>query len=136
MAMKYKSGIYLRIGSVALGLILLACTGQSPPTPTATSASSPDLMPMQVASDVVDFTLENLTVSLGATITWVNRDAVPHTATQGTGPTAAENAVWDSGSLIQGESFSLTLEQAGTFAYFCAIHPNMQATITVLEAAG
>lgn len=134
--MKYKSRIYHSIGSVALGLILLACTGQSPPTPTATSASSPDLMPLQVASNIVDFTLENLTVPLGATITWVNRDAVPHTITQGSGPTVAEDAAWDSANLMQSESFSLTLDQAGTFAYFCAIHPSMQATITVLEAAG
>lgn len=93
-------------------------------------------MPMPVASDIVDFTLENLTVPLGATIKWVNRDAVPHTITQGTGPTVAEDPVWDSGHLIQSKSFSLTLDQSGTFAYFCVIHPNMQATITVLEAAG
>lgn len=68
-----------------------------------------------------------LTVPVGTTVTWTNRDSASHTATSDTG-------MWDSGTLSTGKSFSFTFNQAGTFAYHCNIHPNMHGSIVVTAA--
>jgi plastocyanin len=65
-----------------------------------------------------------MTIPVGATVTWTNQDAVQHTSTSDTG-------LWNSGPLDQGKSFSFTFTQPGTYAYHCAIHPYMTASITV-----
>jgi YVTN family beta-propeller protein len=65
-----------------------------------------------------------ITITPGQTITWTNTDAVPHTVT-------SADRLWDSGRLPRGESYSLTLDQPGTYAYGCSIHPFMRATVVV-----
>ncbi len=66
-----------------------------------------------------------LTIPVGGTVTWTNRDAEPHTAT------ARDREVLQSGALKQGESFTETFEQPGTYEYFCEFHPNMKGTLVV-----
>jgi len=68
------------------------------------------------------FTPAALDVAVGDTVTWINRDVVPHTAT-------AENGAWDSGSLGQGEEWSLVVETAGSVDYRCAFHPQMTGVV-------
>ena len=76
------------------------------------------------------FAPTSLTITAGTTITWTNKDAIAHTVTSGT--PANQTSLFDSGNLTQGQSFSYTFKTAGSFQYFCKIHPNtMQATITV-----
>lgn len=60
----------------------------------------------------------------GETVTWTNDDSVPHTVT-------ADDGSFDSGILDPGASFSWTFDQAGTFPYLCALHPQMQAEVVV-----
>lgn len=73
-----------------------------------------------------DFTFSpgNLQVPAGANVTWTNYDAAPHTAT-------ARDGSWDTGTLNKGESKTITFDKAGDYAYYCRIHPNMAARITV-----
>jgi plastocyanin len=66
----------------------------------------------------------NLQVPVGGKLTWTNRDSAPHSATD-TGGT------WDTGVLAQGESATLTFASAGTFDYFCSLHPEMKARLVV-----
>jgi len=82
------------------------------------------------AVSIVDFAFQpaTVTVPVGGTVTWTNRGNAPHTSTSRTG-------VWDSGRLTSGQSFSFTFRQAGSFAYFCMIHPQMTATVVVQGAA-
>src|SRR5918997_1899322 len=77
---------------------------------------------------VVDFAFEpgTLTVPAGATVTWTNSGARPHTVT-------ADDGSYDSGRLDPGEQFSQTFDQPGTFTYFCGFHPDMQGSIVVTE---
>jgi plastocyanin len=77
---------------------------------------------------VVDFAFEPGTVSVpvGATVTWTNTGARPHTVT-------ADDGTFDSGRLDPGEQFSQTFDQPGTFAYHCGFHPEMQGSIVVTE---
>lgn len=72
------------------------------------------------------------TVGVGETITFTNDDFVLHTATS----IAAEDdptpdGVFDTGLLNNGESAEVTFDEAGTYHYFCSIHPQMRGTVTV-----
>jgi len=79
-----------------------------------------------VAVDVKDFTFSplSLTVSSGTTVTWTNHDQLRHTVTSTAG-------VFDSKALRNGETFAQAFAQPGTYQYFCALHPQMQATVIV-----
>jgi plastocyanin len=70
------------------------------------------------------FTPPSLTVPVGTTVTWTNNDTAAHTVT-------AAGGAFDSGNLSPGQSFSFTFDQAGSFAYACNYHPNMQGTVVV-----
>ena len=65
-----------------------------------------------------------LTVPAGTTVSWANRDAELHTVTSSAG-------LFASPGLEKGETFSYTFKAPGAYAYFCALHPYMTATITV-----
>jgi plastocyanin len=62
-------------------------------------------------------------VKAGTEVTWRNDDEVPHTVTAGDGSF--------SGLVQQGATFQHTFSDAGTFEYFCAIHPAMMGTVIV-----
>ena len=57
-------------------------------------------------------------------MSWVNVGEAPHTVTDATGS-------FDSGFLMTGDAYERTFPSAGTFAYFCTIHPEMTGTVTV-----
>ena len=75
---------------------------------------------------IKDFTHQDITVAVGTAVAWTNRDSFPHTTTED-----SDAEIWDSLALDLGESFKFTFTEAGTFSYFCAIHPTMTATVTV-----
>jgi plastocyanin len=64
-------------------------------------------------------------VKVGETVTWVNDDTVAHTATSQGG------ALFDSGNLPTGGTFRFTFTKAGTYHYFCTIHPWMKGVVVV-----
>ena len=80
-----------------------------------------------VKVDMVDikFKPETVTVKVGQTIEWVNKDAVPHTAT------AENGADFDSGQKNKGETYQYTAEQDGEIDYDCTIHPTQKGKIIV-----
>ena len=72
------------------------------------------------------FIPDQLNVAPGTTVTFVNRDSVPHTAT-------SDNKLFDSGQLAPGASYPVVLDGAGTVTYHCKLHPEMQGSIVVGE---
>ena len=78
-------------------------------------------------SDFV-FTPESVTVAVGTTVTWENvQPGSIHTSN-------SDDDLWKSGSLNEGDEFSFTFDEAGTFTYFCSIHPDiMKGTVVVEE---
>jgi plastocyanin len=66
----------------------------------------------------------NLQVPMGSTVTWTNYDDVPHTAT-------AKDGSWDTGILNKGDTKTITFDKAGEYQYYCKVHPNMVARLTV-----
>ena len=77
-----------------------------------------------------------LTINSGDTVKWTNQDGVPHTVTSGTN--CQNNGVWtSSGFLSNGQTFSVTFSEAGTYPYFCSLHclNNMTGTIFVIPVS-
>jgi len=74
------------------------------------------------------------TIEEGGTVTWENTDNAAHTASSGT-PDGGPDGVFDSSLMMVNGSFSFTFDSAGTYPYFCMVHPWMQGTV-IVEAAG
>ena len=75
------------------------------------------------------------TVVIGGEVTWENGDTAAHTSTAGSA-TEGPSGVWDSSLIMAGSSFSHTFDEAGSFDYFCMVHPWMVGTVIVeAEAA-
>jgi plastocyanin len=70
------------------------------------------------------FVPERVVVAVGDTITWTNRDFVPHSVT-------AAGAGIESGDLAEGKTFTLVARQKGEIAYICRLHPVMRAVVIV-----
>ena len=70
-------------------------------------------------------------VSAGETITFDNVDGNHHTITSVKAGTIEHDGKFDSNLLQPGEKFELTLNEKGTYNYYCALHTNMQGTIIV-----
>lgn len=68
-----------------------------------------------------------LTIKKGTEVTWTNQDSAGHTVTSDSG------SLLDSKVFGQGESFSFIFKESGTYAYHCAPHPQMKATIVVTD---
>lgn len=68
------------------------------------------------------FIPKSLAVKAGDTITWINKDIAPHTAT-------ADDSSFDTGELKQNESGSITVSSDQTISYFCRFHPTMKAKL-------
>lgn len=75
---------------------------------------------------IVDFAYAPATVTIrvGDTVTWTNRDPVEHTAT-------ATNGSFDTGLFGTDASVSIRFTEAGTYAYVCTPHPDMRGTVVV-----
>jgi plastocyanin len=86
-----------------------------------------------VSTAIEGFALQDLTVPLGATVTWTHKDTVAHTTTSGS--MEHPTGIWDSGNLNQGQMFSHTFGQVGEFPYYCRRHPStMRATVRVVPS--
>jgi plastocyanin len=77
------------------------------------------------------FTPSHIEVVLGTTVTWTNRDNIPHGVIISPGIIDKDDT-WQSGPLYPGVSFSYTFTSRGTFVYNCSEHPGMTGTVTVI----
>jgi plastocyanin len=77
-----------------------------------------------VVIEAVRFDPSDLNVNIGDTIVWINRDPFPHTVT-------AVGRQFDSHEIAPGKSWKYLARKAGVFAYACALHPTMLATLRV-----
>ncbi|MFJ9778780.1 plastocyanin/azurin family copper-binding protein [Amycolatopsis sp. NPDC101161] len=110
------------VSLAAAGLIvLLHGVFAAPPAQAATQ---------QVMMAGYAFSPAALTVHVGDTVTWTQHDQAPHDATTTSAPVS-----FRSPQLSQGQSWSYTFRTPGTYAYYCSVHPDMRATVTVLAAA-
>jgi plastocyanin len=71
-----------------------------------------------------------VTISVGESVSWINDDSAAHTVTSGSA-TAGLTGVFDSGLFMAGSTFKFTFNEAGTYDYFCMVHPWMTGKIIV-----
>ena len=83
-----------------------------------------------ISIDNFTFNPQSLTVKAGTTVTWTNKDDIPH------GIAATNNAFKRSQALDTDDSYSFTFTTPGTYQYFCYVHPHMTGTIVVEAATG
>lgn len=113
--------------TAALTLMLAGCGDDDSTDTTAPSdgeAASGDAV--TIAGFAFDPT--TIEVSPGATVTWSNEDGVQHTVTAGEPGTPADTF---GESVDPGSSAEITFDEAGTFPYFCTIHPSMTGEVAV-----
>jgi plastocyanin len=79
----------------------------------------------EVIIDNFSFSPRATTLPVGATVTWINQDNAPHVVV------SADNQFKKSPVLNTGQRFSNTFATAGTYSYFCSIHPGMTGKIVV-----
>ena len=97
------------------------------PAPTSATFSDGARTTQQVAVSIRDFAFSPtpITVAAGTTVTWTNEDSAAHTVT------FDDASVPSSEVLARGATFSITFATAGTYTYYCSIHPSMRGTVTV-----
>ena len=78
----------------------------------------------EVKIDNFSFGPTTLTVAVGTTVTWINRDDIPHTV-------VSDDKVFKSKVLDTDEKFSFTFTKPGTYPYFCSVHPKMTGKVVV-----
>jgi len=83
-----------------------------------------------VSIDNFTFGPQSLTVKAGTTVTWTNKDDIPH------GIGSSNNAFAKSKALDTDDSYSFTFTAPGTYQYFCYLHPHMTGTIVVESTNG
>jgi amicyanin len=77
-----------------------------------------------VSIDNFTFTPPELTVAVGTTVKWINHDDIPHLVVN-------KDKTIRSKALDTDDSFSYTFASAGTFDYFCGLHPHMVGKVVV-----
>ena len=110
-----------------------AAPSEAPPTdvpasdPAGASACQPTTDPVTVEASIADFAFQPATVTAGVgdVIGWTNGDAPPHTAT------LVDDPACTTANLARGETGSLVFSAAGTYPFFCKIHPSMTGTIEI-----
>jgi amicyanin len=86
--------------------------------------------PNTVTIDNFSFAPATVMVKAGTTVTWTNRDDIPH------GIVSANNAFKRGPALDTDDSFSFTFTTPGTYQYFCYLHPKMVGSIVVEATTG
>ena len=81
---------------------------------------------IEVNIDNFSFGPVTLTVPAGTTVTWINRDDIPHTVVS-----TDDSKTFKSKVLDTDEKFSFTFSKAGNYPYFCSIHPKMTGKVIV-----
>ncbi len=104
--------LVIGMGTIAIGQKNFLAGAQQKPEAT------------EVKIDNFSFGPGTLTVPPGTTVTWTNRDDIPHTV-------VSTDGVFKSKVLDTNEKFSFTFSKAGAYPYFCSIHPKMTGKVVV-----
>jgi len=103
--------VAILLGPVAGAMLAFAAVAAQEPTNVVTI-------------DNFTFSPKDLTVAVGTTVKWVNHDDIPHTVVE-------KNTTFRSKALDTDDSYSFTFTSAGSFDYFCGLHPHMVGKVIV-----
>jgi plastocyanin len=111
---------------LSFAVLTLASLAPSAPRHQAFPVSAQENQAATAAVKIDNFSFgpATLTVAVGTTVTWVNHDDIPHNV-------VSTDGLFKSKVMDTDEKFSFTFSKAGTFPYFCGIHPKMTGKIVV-----
>jgi plastocyanin len=112
-AMKVVFGVMLLTGTMACGN---SSMGPTPTTATATIMNGA-------------ITPNSINVSVGSTVTWMNKDTAPHSV-------VADTGTFNSGPIAPDGQFSFTFPATGTFAYHDPSNASLSGTVNVTASSG
>lgn len=102
------------LGSILVSILLLSgCTQQQ---------NNPGINTVSI--DNLAFNPNTLSIANGTQVTWINNDSTDHTIID-------EGGLFNSGTIIPGKNFTYTFTTAGSYNYYCSLHPSMRGTILV-----
>jgi plastocyanin len=93
-------------------------------SPGVMANDQPSAATAEVKIDNFSFEPQTITIPVGATVTWTNRDDIPHTV-------VSTDGVFKSKVRDTDEKFSYTFTKSGTYPYFCSVHPKMTGKVVV-----
>lgn len=109
--------------SVFSGMVLL---------PIHLVAVEPQVYSIEMEGSALYYSPFLATVPVGFVARWINLTATAHTVTHD-GCLTGKTCVFDSGSVLPGNSFALPALKAGTYHYYCRLHPIMRGVVNVIE---
>ena len=109
---------------IVLSVVLTACSSAAPAATVVVSKPASGSVDIEMSGFA--FNPKELTVKVGTTVTWTNKDNVGHDV-------KAADGSWGSDTLTNGQTFSKVFDKEGTYAYVCTFHPGMTGTIIVTK---
>jgi plastocyanin len=106
------------------GVTTTAMAGMTTSATSGTASTSATGTDVTIQSN--SFNPDSLSIKVGDTVTWTNKDSYDHTVT-------SDTAAFDSGGIASGATFSFTFNAEGTYSYHCSIHTSMTAKIIVTK---
>ena len=105
-------------------IIFSGCSKKNNPVTTDNNPGTNEILMQNIA-----FSPASMTVAVGTTVKWTNKDNTTHNVISGT--PGNSSGLFNSGDLSMNGEFTFTFNQAGTFPYFCSHHAGMTGTILV-----
>jgi plastocyanin len=105
--------------AVVIAIVLLLAG-----SPSVAANDQPSAANAEVKIDNFSFGPQTVTVPVGATVTWTNRDDIPHTV-------VSTDGLFNSKVRDTDEKFSYMFAKAGTYPYYCSVHPKMTGKVVV-----
>jgi plastocyanin len=118
--MRGKNVCVASSAAIAVIAIVLLLAG----TPIVTANDQSPAADSEIKIDNFSFGPQTVTVPIGTALTWINRDDIPHTS-------VSTEGVFKSKVMDTDEKFTYTFTKAGTYPYYCTIHPKMTGTVVV-----
>jgi plastocyanin len=112
------AGLPVLTATLLVAMLLMAGSSR------VVASEQPSAAIADVKIDNFSFAPDTLNVSVGTTVTWTNRDDIPHTV-------VSTDGIFKSKVRDTDEKFSYTFTKAGTYPYFCSVHPKMTGKVVV-----
>ena len=109
-----------------MGIVILLAALTVGVEPRIFAAAPPSNPSSEVAVKIDNFSFSpaTITVPVGTTVRWTNRDDIPHTV-------VSDDKAFKSKALDTDDEFTYTFTKPGTYSYFCSMHPKMTAKVVV-----
>ncbi|MGB7750090.1 MAG: cupredoxin domain-containing protein [Candidatus Acidiferrales bacterium] len=115
-----------KVARIGLAALLMGLAAMLTTVGRVGGAGAQEKAPAAVAVKIDNFSFgpATVTVPVGTTVTWTNRDDIPHTA-------VSTDGAFKSKVLDTDDTFSFVFSKPGTYPYYCTIHPKMTGQIIV-----